>query len=58
MCKTIRYLKANPLTQETQALLKILELGQQQVESGKVTPFSQVVERLKNKGKPTCLPNN
>ena len=58
MCKTIRYLKTNTVTQEAQALLKILELGQREVESGKVTPFSKVAERLKNKGTPMCLPNS
>lgn len=38
-------------TQETLALLKILALGQQQVESGQVTPFNEVIARLKSKGK-------
>ena len=38
-------------TQETLALLKILALGQQQVEAGKVTPVKDVVQRIKNKRK-------
>jgi len=36
-------------TQETLALLKILALGQQQVEAGKVTPVADAVKRLKAK---------
>ncbi|MBK5073710.1 type II toxin-antitoxin system Phd/YefM family antitoxin [Budviciaceae bacterium CWB-B4] len=38
-------------TQETLALLKILALGQQQVEAGQLTPVEDVVQRLKNRGK-------
>lgn len=38
-------------TQETMALLKILALGQQQVNEGYVTPVKNVVQRLKKKGK-------
>lgn len=38
-------------TQETLALLKILALGQQQVEAGKVSPVKDVVQRIKNKRK-------
>lgn len=38
-------------TQETLALLKILALGQQQVESGEVSDIKSVVQRLKNKRK-------
>lgn len=38
-------------TQETLALLKILALGQQQVEAGQVKPVKDVVQRLKNKRK-------
>lgn len=38
-------------TQETMALLKILALGQQQVNEGYVTPVKDVVQRLKKKGK-------
>ena len=37
--------------QETMALLKILALGQQQVNEGYVTPVKDVVQRLKKKGK-------
>ena len=36
-------------TQETLALLKILALGNQQVEKGEVTPASTVLNRLRNK---------
>ncbi|MDF7679978.1 type II toxin-antitoxin system Phd/YefM family antitoxin [Enterobacteriaceae bacterium ESL0689] len=38
-------------TQETLALLKILTLGQQQVEAGKVSDMKSVVQRLKSKRK-------
>ncbi|PVZ87874.1 antitoxin, Phd family protein [Serratia sp. S1B] len=36
-------------TQESLALLKVLALGQQQVEAGAVTPVESVVQRLKGK---------
>ena len=36
-------------TQETLALLKILALGNQQVESGEVTPIAEVANRLRSK---------
>lgn len=36
-------------TQETLALLKILALGNQQVERGEVTPIAEVVSRLRSK---------
>lgn len=36
-------------TQETLALLKILALGQQDVEAGRLKPVAQVVERLRSK---------
>ena len=36
-------------TQETLALLKILALGQQDVEAGRVKPVADVVERLREK---------
>jgi prevent-host-death family protein len=36
-------------TQDTLALLKILALGNRQVEEGRVTPFSKVVARLRTK---------
>jgi len=35
-------------TQETLALLKILALGNQQVEKGEVTPIGDVVSRLRS----------
>lgn len=35
-------------TQETLALLKILALGNRQVEQGRVKPLSDVVKRLRN----------
>lgn len=38
-------------TQETLALLKILALGQQQVETGEVSDVKSVVQRLKSKRK-------
>ena len=36
-------------TQETLALLKILALGNQQVDKGEVTPVGEVVSRLRSK---------
>jgi prevent-host-death family protein len=36
-------------TQETLALLKILALGQQDVEAGRLKPVAEVVERLRAK---------
>lgn len=36
-------------TQETLALLKVLALGNQEIEAGKVKPLSQVVARLRAK---------
>lgn len=38
-------------TQETLALLKILALGQKQVEAGQITDVNEVINRLKNKRK-------
>lgn len=38
-------------TQETLALLKILALGQQQVEAGEVKDIKSIVQRLKSKRK-------
>ena len=40
-------------TQETLALLKILALGNQEIEQGKVTPVAEVARRLKAKKKPS-----
>lgn len=37
-------------TRETLALLKILALGNRQVEQGKVVPASAAIERLRDKG--------
>ncbi len=34
-------------TQETLALLKVLALGQREVEEGKVRPLTEVVERIR-----------
>ena len=40
-------------TQEALALLKILALGNQQIESGKVVPAKDVIKRIrKNRAKP------
>jgi len=36
-------------TQETLALLKILALGNQQVEQGKVTPVAEVIRRIRKR---------
>ena len=36
-------------TQETLALLKILALGNRQIEEGRVTPIADVVKRLRGK---------
>jgi prevent-host-death family protein len=37
-------------TQDTMALLKILALGNRQIERGKVTPAADVVRRLRKNG--------
>lgn len=39
-------------TQETLALLKILALGNQDIEEGKTTPVGEVVQRLRTRGRP------
>ena len=39
-------------TQETLALLKILALGNRQIEEGKVAPAADVVKRLREKRRP------
>lgn len=39
-------------TQETLALLKILALGNQQLEQGKVKPLSEVAQRLRSRKAP------
>lgn len=38
-------------TQETLALLKILALGNRDIEEGNVTPVEEVVQRLRTRGK-------
>ncbi|MBI9084033.1 MAG: type II toxin-antitoxin system Phd/YefM family antitoxin [Desulfobacterales bacterium] len=40
-------------TQETMALLKILALGNRQIEAGKVEPAAAVIERLRKRQRPT-----
>ena len=40
-------------TQETLAMLKILALGNQQIEAGRVQPGSEVIDRLRNGPKAT-----
>jgi len=51
--KTISELTANAATneeaQETLALLKILALGNQDIETGNTTPIENVIERLRAK---------
>ncbi|MBG2715053.1 type II toxin-antitoxin system Phd/YefM family antitoxin [Proteus mirabilis] len=47
----IQDITSNEETQETLALLKILALGQQQVEAGEVKDIKSVVQRLKSKRK-------
>lgn len=42
--------KSYEQTQEALALLKILALGTQQVESGRVQPAASVIERLRQRG--------
>jgi len=37
-------------TQETLALLKVLALGNREIEQGKVKPVAEVVQRLRAKG--------
>jgi prevent-host-death family protein len=39
-------------TQETMALLKILALGNRQIEEGKVKPAAEVIERLRKRWEP------
>jgi hypothetical protein len=45
--------KTNESTRETLALLKILALGDQEIEAGKVTPVAEVARRLKSKSNPS-----
>jgi prevent-host-death family protein len=47
----IQDLASYEATQETLALLKILALGNRQIEEGKVVPAVDVIERLRAKNK-------
>ncbi|WP_137170189.1 type II toxin-antitoxin system Phd/YefM family antitoxin [Marinomonas sp. FW-1] len=47
----IQDIKSYEQTQETMALLKILALGQRQVDEGKVQPAGDVVAKLRNRSK-------
>ncbi|WP_219703463.1 MULTISPECIES: type II toxin-antitoxin system Phd/YefM family antitoxin [Marinomonas] len=47
----IQDIKSYEQTQETMALLKMLALGQRQVEEGKVQPAGDVVAKLRNRSK-------
>ena len=40
-------------TQETMALLKILALGNRQIEEGKVQPVADVIKRLRERREPS-----
>jgi len=46
----IQGVKSYEETQETLALLKILALGNRQIEEGKVQPAGDVITRLRKKG--------
>ena len=47
----IQDIKSYEQTQETMALLKILALGQRQIEESKVQPAGDVVAKLRNRSK-------
>lgn len=47
----IQDIKSYEQTQETMALLKILALGMQQIEEGKVLPAQDVITRLRERRK-------
>jgi prevent-host-death family protein len=47
----IQDIKSYEQTQETMALLKILALGQRQIEEGKVQPAGDLVAKLRNRSK-------
>ena len=47
----IQDIKSYEQTQETMALLKMLSLGQRQVDEGKVKPAGDVVAKLRNRSK-------
>ena len=42
-------IKSYEKTQETMALLKVLALGQRQIEEGKVQPAEDVITKLRNR---------
>ncbi|MCP3690021.1 MAG: type II toxin-antitoxin system Phd/YefM family antitoxin [Gammaproteobacteria bacterium] len=44
-------IKSYEQTQETMALLKMLALGQRQIDEGKVQPASDAVAKLRNRSK-------
>jgi len=45
----IQDIKSYEKTQETMALLKVLALGQRQIEEGKVQPAEDVITKLRNR---------
>ena len=45
----IQDIKSYEQTQETMALLKILALGQRQIDQGKVQPASEVVAKIRSR---------
>lgn len=45
----IQDIKSYEKTQETMALLKVLALGQRQIEDGKVQPAEDVITKLRNR---------
>lgn len=47
----IQDIKSYEQTQETMALLKVLALGQRQIEEGKVQPAGDLVAKLRNRNK-------
>ncbi|WP_417529169.1 type II toxin-antitoxin system prevent-host-death family antitoxin [Marinomonas shanghaiensis] len=47
----IQDIKSYEQTQETMALLKMLALGQRQIEEGKVQPVGDAVAKLRNRNK-------
>jgi len=47
----IQDIKSYEQTQETMALLKMLALGQRQIEEGKVQPAGDLVAKLRNRNK-------
>lgn len=47
----IQDIKSYEQTQETMALLKMLALGQRQIDEGKIQPADDVVAKLRNRSK-------